>query len=64
MIHGAGFLKVTAFETSGKNVLSNHKKAWRNLKYMLLREQTPEGGKGQGNLAHCSPWDGKESDRT
>ena len=64
MIHRAEFLKVTAFETSGKNALSNHEKAGRNLKYMLLREQIPGDSEGQGSLAHCSTWDHKESDRT
>ena len=52
MIHRAEFLKVTAFETSGKNALSNHEKAGRNLKYMLLREQIPGDSEGQGSLAH------------
>ena len=27
-------------------------------------EQAPGGGEGQGNLACCSPWGQKESDRT
>ena len=27
-------------------------------------EQAPGAGDGQGSLACCSPWDGKESDRT
>ena len=27
-------------------------------------EQTPEGREGQGSLAGCSPWSGKESDTT
>ena len=27
-------------------------------------EQAPGGGEGQGSLACCSPWGGKESDMT
>ena len=27
-------------------------------------EQAPRDGEGQGNLAFCSPWDGKELDMT
>ena len=27
-------------------------------------EQTPGDSEGQGSLACCSPWDGKESDMT
>ena len=27
-------------------------------------EQTPGGGEGQGNLACCRPWGGKELDTT
>ena len=27
-------------------------------------EQIPEDGEGQGSLAYCSPWLGKESDTT
>ena len=27
-------------------------------------EQSPGDSEGQGSLTHCSPWDGKESERT
>ena len=27
-------------------------------------EQTPSDGEGQGSLARCSPWGGRESDTT
>ena len=47
-----------------KGVTEDEMVEWHHQLNGHVSEQTPGDGKGQGNLACCSPWCCKESDIT
>ena len=47
-----------------KGTTENEMVGWHHRLEGHEFEQTPRDGEGQGSLACCSPWGGKESDTT
>ena len=47
-----------------KGTTEDEMAGWHHQLYGQGLEQAPGDGEGQGSLAHCSPWGGKESDMT
>ena len=47
-----------------KGVTEDEMLGWHHQLHGHEFEQTPRDSEGQGSLAYCSPWGGKESDRT
>ena len=56
--------KLGKIDAEGKGATEDEMVGWHHQLNGHEFEQTPGASEGQGNLAYCSPWGHKESDKT